>query len=250
LPCAFSCSSVDQLDCGVEAHLLAVILDRLHADGGGDVRLAGAWLTDQHDVVGTADEVAAVQVADRGLVALICREVEPGQVLVGWEVAGLDLVGDRTHLARGGLGLQQLREDGPHAICAMEESRLCNPKIASVSMAAVQPRPLERQKIAAPTARDAGHCASDTALEARHQLGFERPDIDSPALSRTNELRPSHRVILIRLVELHLERGALACLASRQVTSSPRPRNSCTSHGVMGPVSDSKSNPGSAVSTT
>ena len=27
------------------------------------------------------------------------------------------------------------------------------------------------------------------------------------------------------------------CLASRQVTSSARPRNSCTSHGVIGPVS-------------
>ena len=31
--------------------------------------------------------------------------------------------------------------------------------------------------------------------------------------------------------------AALACLASRQTMSSSRPRSSCTSHGVMGPVS-------------
>ena len=31
--------------------------------------------------------------------------------------------------------------------------------------------------------------------------------------------------------------AALACRASRQTTSSPRARSSCTSHGVMGPVS-------------
>jgi len=32
-------------------------------------------------------------------------------------------------------------------------------------------------------------------------------------------------------------RAALACRASRQTTSSPRPRSSCTSQGVIGPVS-------------
>ena len=42
---------VDQVDRRVEAHPLAVLRDAGHADGGRQMRLAGARSTDQHDVV-------------------------------------------------------------------------------------------------------------------------------------------------------------------------------------------------------
>lgn len=44
-----------------EADLLAVMLDGLHTERGGNVHLAGAKLTDEHYVVGAIDELAAVQ---------------------------------------------------------------------------------------------------------------------------------------------------------------------------------------------
>ena len=94
-----------------EADLLAVMLDRLDAERGGDVGLAGSGAADQHDIVGAIDELAAMQLADHGLVDLAGGEVEAGQILVGREPGGLDLVGDRPDLALGDLGLEQLGED-------------------------------------------------------------------------------------------------------------------------------------------
>ena len=37
-----------------------VVNDGLHADGGGDVRLAGAGSADEHDVLGIVEELAAI----------------------------------------------------------------------------------------------------------------------------------------------------------------------------------------------
>ena len=47
----------------------------LYAQGGGRVGLAGA--ADQHDIVGTIHEVAAMQLPDQGLVHLAGGEVAP-----------------------------------------------------------------------------------------------------------------------------------------------------------------------------
>ncbi len=60
---------------------------------------------------GAVHELAAMELPDQGLVDLAGGEVEAGQILVGWEAGGLDLVGDGPDLALGGLGLEQLGED-------------------------------------------------------------------------------------------------------------------------------------------
>jgi hypothetical protein len=102
---------VDQIDRGEEPHLLAVMLDRLDAKGGGDVGLARAGTADQHDIMRAIDEVAAMELADQRLVDLARREVEASQILVGGQAGRLDLIGDGSHFALGHLGLQQLGED-------------------------------------------------------------------------------------------------------------------------------------------
>jgi len=67
-------------------------------------------------------------------------------------------------------------------------------------------------------------------------MGVERLHVLRSIPSCAHNLRESLRIVLIGLVHLHLERGA-GSLASRQTTLSPRQRSSCTSHGVIGPVS-------------
>lgn len=88
-----------------------MMLDGLDAEGRGDMGLARAGPADQHDVVGSVDEVATVKLADEGLVDLAGGKIEAGEVLVGGEAGRLGLVGDRTHLSLGRLGLQQLGQD-------------------------------------------------------------------------------------------------------------------------------------------
>ena len=102
---------VDELDGGEEADRRSVMLDGLDAERRGDMGLAGARPADQDDVVGAVHELAAVQLADQGLVDLAGGEVEAGQVLVGREARGLEVIGDGADLAFGDLGLQQLRQD-------------------------------------------------------------------------------------------------------------------------------------------
>ena len=53
--------SVDEFDGGVEPYALAVVLDRLDADRGGEMRLARAGAADQDDVVGVFQELASVE---------------------------------------------------------------------------------------------------------------------------------------------------------------------------------------------
>ena len=114
LPCfslsLFLLQSVDQLDGGEEPDALFVMLDGLHPECGGDMGLARAWAADEHDIVTGLDEVATMQLADQGLIDLAAGEVEAGQVSIGREAGGLELVGHGADLALGGLGLEQLRE--------------------------------------------------------------------------------------------------------------------------------------------
>src|SRR5512133_1824415 len=98
---------VDELDGVEEAHAHAMMLDRLHPDCGGEMRLAGSGSAHQHDVVPLLDELTAMQLAYERLVHCALREVESGQIAVGREARDLHLIGDRAHVALGGLGLEQ-----------------------------------------------------------------------------------------------------------------------------------------------
>ena len=53
--------SVDKFDGGEEADTLAVMLDGLDADRGGEMRLARAGAADQDDIVGVFQELAAME---------------------------------------------------------------------------------------------------------------------------------------------------------------------------------------------
>ena len=107
----FLLERIDQIDGGEEPDFLAVMLDGLDTERGGDVRLALAGSADQHNIVGAIDELAAVELADHGFVDLAGSEVEPSQIFVGGEPGSLDLVGDRPDLALSHLCLEQLGQD-------------------------------------------------------------------------------------------------------------------------------------------
>ena len=88
------------------------MLDGLHAKRGGDVRLAGTGPTDQHYIVGGLDKVTTVKLPDQGFIDLAAGEVEAGQVAIGREAGGLELICHGADLSLGGLRLEQLGEYG------------------------------------------------------------------------------------------------------------------------------------------
>ena len=57
--------SVDEFDGGEEPYALAMMLDRLDADRGGEMRLASSRAADQDDIVGVFQEFAAMELTDR-----------------------------------------------------------------------------------------------------------------------------------------------------------------------------------------
>ena len=61
---------IDQFNGREEADAFLMMLDGLHADGSGDVGLAGSRSTDQNDVVGLLEEVAAMELTDQRFVDL------------------------------------------------------------------------------------------------------------------------------------------------------------------------------------
>ncbi len=71
---------------------LVVMLDGLRADGGGDAGFARAGTTDQHDVVGLVDEVAAMELAHERLIDLAGGKIEAVQVPVGRKAGDFELV--------------------------------------------------------------------------------------------------------------------------------------------------------------
>lgn len=102
---------VDEVDRREEPDLLAVMLDRLDAEGGRDMRFPRPWPADQDDIVSPVDKLAAVELAYLGFADLAGTEVEPGNVLAGREARSLHVAGDGADLAFRELGLQQLRQD-------------------------------------------------------------------------------------------------------------------------------------------
>jgi hypothetical protein len=73
--------------------------------------LAGTRTADQHDILRTIHELAAMQGPDHCLVDLARGEVEAWEVLVGREPCRLHVIGDRPDLSFGQFGLEELRQD-------------------------------------------------------------------------------------------------------------------------------------------
>src|ERR1700722_12323520 len=84
--------SVDEFDGGEEPDALAVVLDRLDADRGGEMRLACAGAADQDDIMGVIQELAAVELTRECLVDLAAGEVEAGKIAIVWKAGGLELI--------------------------------------------------------------------------------------------------------------------------------------------------------------
>src|SRR6202044_3392007 len=100
--------SVDEFNGGEEADALAMVLDRLDADRGGEMRLPRAGAADQDDIMGVIQELAAVELTRERLVDLAAGEVEAGKSTIVWKAGGLELIGRRSHLPVGRLRLQEL----------------------------------------------------------------------------------------------------------------------------------------------
>ena len=79
--------SVDEFDSGEEPDALAMMLDGLDADRGGEMCLACAGTADQDNIVGVFQELAAMQLTCERLVDLAAGEVEAGKVAIGKRAA-------------------------------------------------------------------------------------------------------------------------------------------------------------------
>src|ERR1700692_4686492 len=103
--------SVDEFDGGEEPYALAVMLDGLDADRGGEMRLPRAWAADQNALGGVFRELATMELTCERLVDLAAGEVEAGKVAIVLEAGGLELIGRRSDLSVGRLRFQKLRQD-------------------------------------------------------------------------------------------------------------------------------------------
>jgi hypothetical protein len=89
-----------------------MMLERLHTDCGGQMRLPGAGSTHQYDVVRRVDEFAQVELPHQRLVGVTATEVEAAHVAIRREARGLHLVRKRTHFAFCKLSLEQSTKHG------------------------------------------------------------------------------------------------------------------------------------------
>mmetsp|Transcript_66689 Transcript_66689/g.164357 ORF Transcript_66689/g.164357 Transcript_66689/m.164357 type:complete len:257 (+) Transcript_66689:1151-1921(+) len=136
-----SLQRIDEVHRAVEPHPPAVLRDPGHADGCGQVRLAGAGATHQHHVVCGLGELAARQLRHQLPVHGRDLEVEARQVTVDGEARCVHLV---VHRARGpvhAFGLQQVLHQ-PLALLQLLGSGL-RLQISPRPGHAVQPQRLE-----------------------------------------------------------------------------------------------------------
>ena len=84
--------SVDEFDGGEEPYALAVMLDGLDADRGGEMRLARAGAADQDDIVRILQELATMELTRERLIDLAASEVEAGKVSIVRKAGGLELI--------------------------------------------------------------------------------------------------------------------------------------------------------------
>jgi hypothetical protein len=89
----FLFEGVDELDGGEEPDALAVALNGLDADRGGEMRLARARAADQYDIVGLFQKLATTELTYERLVDLAAGEVEADEVAIVREAGGLELIG-------------------------------------------------------------------------------------------------------------------------------------------------------------
>ena len=104
----FLLEGVDPFDGREEPDALAVMLDGLDADRGGEMRLPRAGAADQDDIVGVFQELAAMKLTGERLVDLAAGEVEAGKVAIVWEAGG----GGRGGGGGGGGGGRNTLERG------------------------------------------------------------------------------------------------------------------------------------------
>ena len=79
----FLLEGIDQFNGREEAGFAAMMLDCLDAKGCGDMGFAGARAASQDHVLGSIQELTAMQGPDGGLVDLAGGKVKPREVLVG-----------------------------------------------------------------------------------------------------------------------------------------------------------------------
>jgi hypothetical protein len=89
--------------------------DGLHAERGGQVRLAGAGAADQHDVLGLLGEGRAGELLDLAAIDLRLFELEAGQIAMHREARGVHLVADRAQAAIGRSAWTRWRSS--HSVC-------------------------------------------------------------------------------------------------------------------------------------
>src|SRR4051812_14921519 len=89
----FLFEGIDEFDRREEPHALAVMLDGLDADGGGEMGLSRTGPADQDDVVGVLQELATVKLAHQSLVDLATGEVEAGEIAVVRKTRRFELIG-------------------------------------------------------------------------------------------------------------------------------------------------------------
>ena len=87
-----------------------MVNDGLHADRGCDVCLAGAGATNENDVLGVVEELAAMQGLHLGDADAAFGKIEARKIPVCREACDLHLVVDGAHLAFGHFGLDELLE--------------------------------------------------------------------------------------------------------------------------------------------
>src|SRR5690606_25678070 len=102
---------IDQFNGREEANPLAVMFNGLNAQRCGDVGFAGSRSPYQNDIVVLFDEGTGMELAHQGLIDLAAGKIEASQVLVGWKARHLELIGNRSCLPFGHLGLEQLGEN-------------------------------------------------------------------------------------------------------------------------------------------
>src|SRR6476660_9710867 len=85
--------SVDEFDGGEEPDALAMVLDGLDADRGGEMCLACAGTADQDNIVGVFQELAAMELTCERLVDRAAGEVKAGKVAIVRKAVGFELIG-------------------------------------------------------------------------------------------------------------------------------------------------------------
>ena len=123
--CLLLLQRVDQIHRGVKAHAPAMLGDAGHANGCGQVGLAGARPSHQHHVVRHFCEACLCQRVNQLAVNGGHSEVEPSQVSMHRELGCMHLMAHRAHASVCGLGLQQVPavEDGRVYAAAVENGQ-------------------------------------------------------------------------------------------------------------------------------